>query len=154
MNINFNQYFFFIDKESRSAILYIILVSAGLITWLVFVWICSKHFYQRIRPEGSRTSQMRLQTEHLQLKQVNGTTLVQNKSVLRRNRLPVKRQYLYDSAWDIYPCNEQPHIDHADREGDSFESSDETHNAPNGSNLINKEMYLNPYKKLNEKRDT
>ncbi|CAG2216773.1 unnamed protein product [Mytilus edulis] len=157
------------DNDSRTPLLYIVFVSAGLITWLIICWTCSKICYKRIIPEGSRTSQIKLnpeplQQEPIQLEQVNknckqtdnidGTNLVQNRSVLRRNRLPVKSQHIYDSVCDSNLHIDQQHIGHADREEASAQSSDEVHCAPNGSNLIKRELFLNLYQKLNEKRDT
>lgn len=162
-------YLSFIDEDSRTPILYIILVSAGLITWLIICWTCSKICYKSIRPEGPRTSQMRLQSELLQLEpiqleQVNKnciqtdniyeTNIVQNRSVLRRNGLPVKSQHIYDRVCDIDLHIDQQNIGPARQEGASAQSSDESHCAPNDNNLFKRELYPSLYQKLNEKRNT
>lgn len=105
-----------------------------------------------------------LQPEQIQLEQVNKnciqtdniyeTNIVQNRSVLRRNGLPVKSQHIYDSVCDFNSHIEHQNIGPARQEGASAQSSAESHCAPNDNNLLKRELYPSLYQILNEKRDT
>lgn len=93
------------------------------------------------------------QGNNTQSNDIDGVNLVQNRSVLGRNRLPVISQHLYDSVSDIETPNEQQQNDSADSEGASSQSSGEIHCASDISNEATGDTSINSYQKLNGKRE-
>lgn len=141
------------------------LVAAGLVTWLIFCWMCSKYFYQKIRPERLATVQSDiLQPVRIQQEQVdnaciltcniNETKLVESRSQPRR--LPVKSHHIYDSVDDIMlDINKKSHdINSEDGKAMSTLSVNNACCSFDDGKVMKRKSHLNPYQQLRDKRET
>lgn len=142
------------------------LVAAGLLTWLIFCWRCSKCLHQRIRPLTSATPQMALQSNvSLQVpvcpvQQISNnfqetTTTEETETNQTRNkpdRIPIKSQHIYDCVDDL--VIEKGHENSDGRQAACVESTEDTDCASCNTYVTKRETYINPYQTLKDKRDT
>lgn len=146
------------------------LVAAGLITWLILCWTCSKFVNKRIQSGGSLTSQLVLPSVVLppmpidQVGQVSGNCITMRNTEepntnQNRNmdiRLPVKSQHIYECVDDLVigACQPQDHINHDDGQVACFQSTDDSDCDSCHASVIKRETYLNPYHTLKDQRHT
>lgn len=161
---------FYIFLDAGTPILYFMLVAAGLLTWLIFCWRCSKCLLQRIRPITSATPQMTLhsnvshQVPVCPVQQVSNncqetTTTEETEINQTRNkpvRMPVKSQHIYDYVDDLVIEKRmlQGHVNSDGRQAACVESTEDTDCASCNTYVTKRETDLNPYQTLKDKRDT
>lgn len=141
------------------------LVAAGLITWLILCWTCSRLCYQRIRPARS-TPQLQQLQQPVQICQeqeasnnsMSASNFDENKSVQNRSktlRVP-KSQHIYDYADDISmdtPIPSEP-LNSGSCPATSAVSINSDYSASYTCDVVKRETYLHPYHTLNDKRET
>lgn len=143
------------------------LVAAGLITWLILCWTCSRLCYQKIRPARSAPQLAMQSQQHEPTGQrqqaINNSMTASNidetKSVQNRSntvRVPIKSQHIYDYADEISmdtPIPAEP-LDSGSCQATSAVSMDSNCSASDNCNVVKRETYLHLYQTLKDERDT
>lgn len=143
------------------------LVAAGLISWLILCWTCSRLCYQRIRPARS-APQLAMQSQQpvpiCQGQEASNNSMTarnidENLSVQNRSntlRVPIKSQHIYDYADEISlgtPIPAEP-LNSGSCQATSAVSINSDYSASYTCDVVQRETYLHQYHSLKDKRET